>query len=364
MSGLRQLIPAMTFLISVFGCFAPFHMVHAEQGGTGFVINQEGYILTNHHVVGGCVSLTTEIEGQRLAITYLGSDIPNDLALLKVAQVPSALPVFRPRGDLRPGDSVMAVGFPLRGILAPEANVTTGTVSALAGPGNDKRFLQVSMPIQAGNSGGPVFDEFGQVTGVIFAKLDTLAIASATGDIPQNVNFAIKNNVIQHFLQSANVTVSYGLSSSKRHPADTGEDARKFTLFIDCLKPGMLETQFTHPVAPQTHVMSAQPQEQQYHPVSQPKPFQQVPANPVLAVAREVQIQIGAYSQLERTRRVVEDIQQSLGPLLQQSEVAIQPVETGFGKLYRARFTKLTPSQADQACQLLKSQQHPCHIIH
>lgn len=363
MSGLRQMIPVWAYIIAAIGFILPFQAVQAE-GGTGFVINQEGYILTNHHVVGGCVSLTTELEGRRLAVTYLGSDIPNDLALLKVAQAPSVLPVFRPRGYLRPGDSVMAVGFPLRGILAPEANVTTGTVSALAGPGNDKRFLQVSMPIQAGNSGGPVFDEYGQVTGVIFAKLDTLAIASATGDIPQNVNFAIKNDIVQRFLKSANVNVTYGDSINKRHPADTGEDARKFTIFIDCLKPGMADTQFTHPVAPQTQIISSQTSQTQYHqPVSQPATQpSSVPPKPVIG-GQAVQIQIGAYSQLEPARQAVEKIQQSLGPLLQQSEVLIQPVKTGSGTLYRARFTKLAPAQANQACQMLKSQQHPCHIL-
>ncbi len=360
MRSLRRSLPIFITTILTLGTCLPITPSLAE-GGTGFVVNQDGYILTNHHVVGGCVSLTTELEGRRLAVTYLGSDIPNDLALLKVAQAPSVLPVFRPSGHLRPGDSVMAVGFPLRGILAPEANVTTGTVSALAGPGNDKRFLQVSMPIQAGNSGGPVFDEYGQVTGVVFAKLDTLAIASATGDIPQNVNFAIKNDIVQRFLQSAKVTVVYGQSTSPRHPADTGEDARKFTVFIDCLKPGMVDMQMSHPVAPQTQLISGQSQE--YRPVSQ-TPTVVSPSKPKMAVSQnDFQVQVGAYSQLEPARKAVEQIQSRLSTLLKNSDVLIQPVETHNGTLYRARFTQLTRGQADQTCHVLKSQKQPCHVL-
>ena len=83
------------------------------------------------------------------------------------------------------------VGYPLRGALASGANVTVGNVSALAGPGDDRRLIQITAPVQPGNSGGPVLDSAGNAVGVAVAKLDAAAMARATGDIPQNVNFAV-----------------------------------------------------------------------------------------------------------------------------------------------------------------------------
>ena len=83
-----------------------------------------------------------------------------------------------------PAISVVAVGFPLLGLLASEANVTTGTVSALAGIGDNPRFLQVTVPVQPGSSGGPLLDLQGRVVGVVVGKLDALRVASVTGDIP------------------------------------------------------------------------------------------------------------------------------------------------------------------------------------
>lgn len=82
----------------------------------------------------------------------------------------------------------------------------TGNVTALAGLDDDSRFPQISAPVQPGNSGGPLFDRNGNVVGVVVAKLNALKIASATGDIPQNVNFAIKASVAIGFLDAQRVT--------------------------------------------------------------------------------------------------------------------------------------------------------------
>src|SRR5439155_21695916 len=97
---------------------------------------------------------------------------------------------------VRQGDGIVAVGFPLRGLLASGPNVTTGTISALAGLGDDSRYLQITAPVQPGSSGGPLLDQSGNVVGVVVGKLDALRVAQAIGDIPQNVNFAINAAVI------------------------------------------------------------------------------------------------------------------------------------------------------------------------
>ena len=143
---------------------------------------------------------------------------------------------------------MVAVGFPLPGLLASEANVTTGTVSALAGVGNDTRLLQMTVPVQPGNSGGPLLDLQGRVVGIVVGKLDALQVASVTGDIPQNVNFAIKAGVAQSFLAASGVMYESDETvpgdrgayepepSMELSPATVGAQAKAFTVLVECWK--------------------------------------------------------------------------------------------------------------------------------
>jgi S1-C subfamily serine protease len=79
---------------------------------------------------------------------------------------------------------VIAYGFPLSGLLSSTGNATTGNISALGGIGDDPRHLQISAPVQPGNSGGPLVDMSGNVIGVIVSKLNALRVARVTADIP------------------------------------------------------------------------------------------------------------------------------------------------------------------------------------
>lgn len=214
-----------------------------EGTGTGFAVSQDGQIVTNHHVVADCAEVRVRPPGQEaLAGAVVAQDPGNDLALLRA---PVRLPVAAIRDDrgIRAGDSVVAVGFPLPGLLASEASVTTGTVSALAGIGNDTRFLQTTVPVQPGNSGGPLLDLEGRVVGVVVGKLDALQVASVTGDIPQNVNFAIKASVVRSFLDASGVSPQVGVDSSTeeapsvpRAAATVGAQAKAFTVLVECWK--------------------------------------------------------------------------------------------------------------------------------
>ncbi len=102
---------------------------------------------------------------------------------------------------MRQGEDIVVYGFPLPGVLSSGGNVSTGNVTALTGLGDDSRFLQISAPVQPGNGGGPLLDRSGNVVGVVVSKLNALSVASATGDVPQNVNFAIKASVALAFLE-------------------------------------------------------------------------------------------------------------------------------------------------------------------
>jgi TPR repeat protein len=203
-----------------------------ESTGSGFFVTAAGHVLTNAHVVEDCrrVSLT-----DGLALTVLDIDASSDLALLKTGGASTRTPLMLRQGrGVRLADSVVVAGFPLTGLLSSGLNVTTGAVSALAGPGDDRRLIQITAPVQPGNSGGPLLDSSGNVVGVVVSKLDALEVASITGDIPQNVNFAIALGTLQAFLDSNSIDYQTRASSSPKSNADVAEMARAATVQIEC----------------------------------------------------------------------------------------------------------------------------------
>ncbi len=151
--------------------------------------------------------------------------------------IPAEAAKLRSGRSVRPGDDVVVVGFPLRQVLAPSAIVTTGTVSALSGLGNDTAKLQIAAPVQQGNSGGPLLDRHGLVVGVVQSKLNALRIAGATGDLPQNVNFAINGATLQSFLEANGVAFRAAPpAGATLSAADVGEQAARYTVAIECVR--------------------------------------------------------------------------------------------------------------------------------
>lgn len=233
----------MRNIISAFGLSAALLAVGSTAGqaadvatGSGIFIGP-GEVLTNAHVVEDCRSVKlTFFNGSPEPATVIARDEKNDLAVLHTRKKHDATAVaaFRESPPLRTGDSVVALGYPLSGVLATGANLTVGNVSALAGIGDDSRYIQMSAPVQPGNSGGPLVDASGHVVGIVSSKLDAMRVARAIGDIPQNVNFALKADVARTFLDSK--LISYKVEASTAHlsPADVGEAARPFTVYITC----------------------------------------------------------------------------------------------------------------------------------
>lgn len=205
-----------------------------ESTGTAFFVSETGHLVSNHHVIEGCRRLRIVIGGAYHPVSVVGVDVELDVALLSWRGTPSHMARFREGRFVRAGDPVVAVGYPLRGLLADEATVTTGTISAMAGIGNDRRFLQISAPVQAGNSGGPLLDESGRVVGVVVAKLDAARVFEITGDLPQNVNFAINGQLLTDFLNTNGVDYRTSAISTSYAPADVAADARQFTVPIEC----------------------------------------------------------------------------------------------------------------------------------
>jgi hypothetical protein len=108
------------------------------------------------------------------------------------------------RAPPRLGEDVAALGYPLSDILSDSIKITTGNINSLVGVENDTRYLQISAPIQPGNSGGPLVDKAGDLLGITTATLGS-KYAAETGVLPQNVNFAIRASVLEVFLQARNL---------------------------------------------------------------------------------------------------------------------------------------------------------------
>jgi len=200
----------------------------ADATGSGFRVAR-GAIVTNHHVIEGCKRL--RVNG--IAAQVRGSDERNDLALLNT-NFPGENATLRAQ-RAAVGEPVAVAGFPLRGLLSG-FNMTTGNLSSLSGIGGDTRLIQITAPVQPGNSGGPVLDSAGNLMGVVVSKLDAVKAIKITGDIPQNVNFAINANVLRSFLDAN--SVGYQTVNSDKAIASTAiaEKAKGFTVLVECWK--------------------------------------------------------------------------------------------------------------------------------
>jgi S1-C subfamily serine protease len=179
----------------------------AKQGtvtfGTGWPV-RGGFVVTNYHVVEGHEEILLLCkDGQKIPASIVSCDAANDLALLKATEphkMPPALPLAtRPA---RIGEKVFTIGYPHPTLMGAEPKLTDGIINSLTGVGNDPRTYQISIPVQAGNSGGPLLNMNGEVVGIVTAKLSASEVFKWTGDLPQNVNYAVKTPYLSVLLSS------------------------------------------------------------------------------------------------------------------------------------------------------------------
>jgi S1-C subfamily serine protease len=170
--------------------------------GTGFFVSTNGYLVTNFHVVDEAneYSIVT-FDGQVLAAKLIRGDPANDVAVLKVEASTQPLSVVS-NNNLARGEDVFTLGYPLVVIQGQDQKATFGRVNSLSGIADDIRFVQIDVPIQPGNSGGPLINSNGEVVGVVTATLDALVTLRLSGRLPQNVNYAVKSDYLAPLLRS------------------------------------------------------------------------------------------------------------------------------------------------------------------
>ena len=201
--------------------------------GTAFSVAPQ-LLVTNHHVITGCSKLSVVTPEGRRAASVVSAEASIDLALLRVFGMRGAVANLRTPRSVALGETVSVFGFPLAGTLSSSGNFTGGLVSSLQGLRNAAGEIQITAPVQPGNSGGPVMDASGLVVGVVQSKLDAVRAAALTGDMPQNVNFAVSLDVLADFLEMNQVPFRSSPRSASLDTAQIARMAQQFTYRVEC----------------------------------------------------------------------------------------------------------------------------------
>ncbi len=175
----------------------------AAASGSGFIYSADGYIVTNYHVIEDSDSVTVSTyDGKSYEATVVGGDESNDVAVLKIDAEDLQAVTLGDSDALRVGDTVLAIGNPLGELTF---SLTLGVVSAkdreiTVSSGSKMTLIQTDAAINSGNSGGPLFNEYGEVVGITNAKYSSSAM-SGTASI-DNIGFAIPINQVRGIVDS------------------------------------------------------------------------------------------------------------------------------------------------------------------
>ena len=168
--------------------------------GTGFAL-KDGYIVTNFHVIENAKNIEVQGVNGNFTDTYnaeiIATDKFNDLALIMVSDADfsqfAPIPYNVKTGVSDVGEEIFVLGYPMTSTMGDEIKLTTGVVSSRTGFQGDVSLYQISAPIQPGNSGGPLFDNNGNIIGVVNAKHKGA----------ENVGYAIKASYLRNLVESS-----------------------------------------------------------------------------------------------------------------------------------------------------------------
>ena len=195
--------------------------------GTGFLISPNGIVVTAYHVVDGATNIQVRLSDnvwKKARILKHGRS--TDIAILKVDQnTPNYLSLANMK-SVKQGQKVFTLGFPVVEALGDNVKYTEGVVSSLSGLQSEDSLMQITVPIQPGNSGGPLINEKGQVVGLITSSVGISSFLKITGTLPQNINWAVKSSYISALLDEASPPLNL-------HPQqDVVSFARKSVVFL------------------------------------------------------------------------------------------------------------------------------------
>ena len=230
--------------------------------GSGFFVSKLGHVVTNEHVVRECKTITVgDNANKQVSVEVIETDRRNDLALLKLSStsmasaetkslisklgiqisskaegsgVPLSSNGLLRSEDVELGEDVLVGGYPYGDIFSNTIKVTKGIVSAIRGMGDDSGQFQMDAAVQAGNSGGPIYDENGNIVGVVISQLNKLKVAKAIGSMPENVNFGIKASTVRQFLTSSGLPTKWSERSQPMSTIELAKIAKSQTVMVVC----------------------------------------------------------------------------------------------------------------------------------
>ena len=161
--------------------------------GTGVLTRPDGTILTAAHLVSGAKHIVVHCPGRKEMVARTDAFARSlGLAVIKTGLGSTAYLSLSPARATRVGEPLFTIGFPISAVLGSEPKLTEGTVSALSGIGGETPYLQVTVPLPPGTSGGPLVNSQGQLVGIVSTSIDDLPFLAATDAVPQNINYAVK----------------------------------------------------------------------------------------------------------------------------------------------------------------------------
>ena len=176
----------------------------AGWSGSGFALNQ-GYVVTNYHVIEDANTILVKgVKGDfntELRAAVVATDKANDIAIIKIEDERfkgfGTIPYKIKRAMSEVGESVWALGYPMTDVMGEEVKFTDGKISSRTGIQGDMSVYQISVPIQPGNSGGALFDNYGNIVGITSSGLNREEFNS------ENVNYAIKTSYLHNLVESS-----------------------------------------------------------------------------------------------------------------------------------------------------------------
>lgn len=195
--------------------------------GTAFFVTNDCHAVTNHHVVHEASEIFLKIgSNEPVKAEIVASDPRNDIAILKGNCSSAPLSLNKIASSLK-GQSVFTLGYPLIEVQGQELKASFGHINSDSGIGGDIRMFQIDVPVQPGNSGGPLLDENGHVIGIVTAKLNALYTLDRYGTIPENVNYAMKIDYLLPLLRYSDVKPKLATSHIAKSAAQTISDSEE-----------------------------------------------------------------------------------------------------------------------------------------
>lgn len=214
-------------------------ITNAEKwSGTGWGIG-DGYLVTNHHVIDGARAISVKGIGGDLNTGYsaevVATDKTNDIAVLRITDSRfhgfGVIPYAVSSRIADKGEGIFVLGYPMTQVLGNEVKYTAGEINSRTGFQGDVATYQISAPVTHGNSGGPMFDNKGNVIGIVNSGITDKEIA-------ENVGYAIKISYLKILIESAglNITLPNNNTISSLSKQEKIKKVEKFVYYIECSK--------------------------------------------------------------------------------------------------------------------------------